>query len=56
MLHIAPRPFNQRIHRWRQYTPFSPIGYSIFIRGKSYYLPHRRRLGGELAKVFATWR
>jgi hypothetical protein len=52
---IAPSPFYRLCRRWR-HSSFLPLGgYRPFIR-HSFYVPHRRRIGGDLGRIIARWR
>jgi hypothetical protein len=54
-MHLAPRPFAQLARRYHRLGLIIPRGI-LSAASASYYLPRRRRHGGELGKTIARWR
>ncbi len=54
-MHLAPRPFAQLARRYYQLGLIIPRG-CLSAASAPYYLPRRRRHGGDLGAIFARWR
>jgi hypothetical protein len=54
-MHLAPRPFAQLARRYHRLGLIIPRGI-LSAANAPYYLPRRRRHGGELANIFTRWR
>jgi hypothetical protein len=52
---IAPRPFAQLARRYHRLGLIIPRGI-LSAASATYYLPHRRRVGGDLGAIFAQWK